>query len=276
MTVLVTGTTGNVGAEVVGALVAAGSPVRGLVRGIPAGLPLGVQYAVGDLNEPHSFGPALYQARGLFLLPGFRHTPELLEVAVRSGVERVVLLSGPSAGSGDLTNAVTRYMVESEQAVRASGLAWTILRPSGFMSNTLQWSAQLAAGDVVRVPFAQVPIANVDPYDIAAVAVAALLQDGHQGAVHRLTGPRALLPADRLAVLGAVLGRDLRLEAQSDDEARAEMSRTTPVEYVDAFFDFYVAGSLDDSQVNSTVQEVTGRPARTFEQWAAAHAGSFR
>ncbi|MQA94495.1 MAG: hypothetical protein GEV11_07510 [Streptosporangiales bacterium] len=82
-------------------------------------------------------------------------------------------------------------------------------------------------------------------------------------------------PADRVRVLAKVLQRDLRFEAVPDDEAHAEMSRTMPVEYVDAFFDFYVAGSLDDSQVNTTVQEVTGHPARTFGQWAAAHADAF-
>ncbi|MET7465338.1 hypothetical protein [Nonomuraea sp. NPDC005501] len=49
-----------------------------------------------------------------------------------------------------------------------------------------------------------------------------------------------------------------------------------PRQYVDAFFDFYVKGTLDESVVRPTVQEVTGRPPRTFEQWARAHAGAFR
>ncbi|MFI6517541.1 NAD(P)H-binding protein [Spirillospora sp. NPDC050679] len=276
MTILVTGATGNVGAEVVRALAAAGARTRALVRtGAPADPPPDVEYVRGDLNEPRSVQAALHGVQGLFLLPGFRGTPELLAEAGRAGAERVVLLSGSSAGSGDMTNAVTRYMAESEDAVRASGLAWTIVRPSGFMSNTLEWIPQLAAGDVVRAPFADVPIATIDPYDIAAVAAAALLQDGHRDRVHRLTGPQALLPADRLRILGRVLGRDLRFEAQPDDEARAEMLRSMPEEYVEAFFDFYVTGSLDDSQVNTTVQDVTGRPPRTFEQWAAAHAEAF-
>ena len=81
---------------------------------------------------------------------------------------------------------------------------------------------------------------------------------------------------NRVAILGQVLGRDLRFEAQTDEEARAEMSATTPARYVDAFFDFYAAGTLDESRVLPTVREVTGRPPRTFAQWAAAHAGAFR
>jgi uncharacterized protein YbjT (DUF2867 family) len=140
----------------------------------------------------------------------------------------------------------------------------------------LRWLGQLKAGDVVTVPFAEVAIADIDPYDIGAVAARALLSDGHEGRIHRPTGPRALLPADRLRILGGVLGRDLRLRAQPDDEARAEMLETTPVEYVDAFFDFYVKGSLEESVVTSTVVDVTGVAPRTFEQWAVAHAEAFR
>jgi hypothetical protein len=54
------------------------------------------------------------------------------------------------------------------------------------------------------------------------------------------------------------------------------MSAQMPSEYVDAFFDFYVEGSLDESQVQPTVREVLGREPRTFEQWAAANADAFR
>jgi uncharacterized protein YbjT (DUF2867 family) len=274
---LVTGATGNVGAEVVRALTAADERVRALVRsGRPAGLPPGVEAVVGDLNRPESLADALAGIRGVFLLPGYEDMEGVLAEIRGAGVERVVLLSGSSAASGDTGNAVSAYMIRSEDAVRGSGVPFTILRPFGFMSNALRWRDQLRAGDVVREPFADVAVAMVDPADIAAVAATALLADGHEGRIHVLSGPQALTPADRLGVLGAALGRDLRLEALSDDEARAQMSAQMPTEYVDAFFDFYVEGSLDESQVQPTVREVLGREPRTFEQWAAAHADAFR
>jgi uncharacterized protein YbjT (DUF2867 family) len=143
------------------------------------------------------------------------------------------------------------------------------------MSNTLQWVPQLAAGDLVRAPFAGVSVAMIDPYDIAAVAAAALTSDGHEGRVYTVSGPEPLRPADRARILGEVLGRDLRFEGQPDDEARAEMSASMPAEYVDAFFDFYVSGTLDESQPQPGVRDVTGRAPRTFRQWAEAHAGAF-
>ncbi|MFC4114501.1 NAD(P)H-binding protein [Nonomuraea zeae] len=275
--ILVTGATGNVGSELVDALAGAGERVRALVRNPAAGAPRpGAELAGGDLNRPESLSEALDGVRGLFLLPGYADMPGLLARARDAGVGRVVLLTSGSAALADMDNAVSRYMALSERAVRESGLPWTILRPRAFMSNVLRWLPQLEAGDVVRVPFAGVPLAAVDPYDIAAVAALALLEDGHEGRTHELTGPCALLPADQVAVLAKVLDRDLRCEGLTNAEARAEMEATMPVQYVDAFFRFYADGTLDESQVHPTVEEVTGRPPRTFEQWAHAHAGAFR
>ena len=273
---LVTGATGNVGGELARALAEAGQQVRALTRsGSGKPLPDGVAQATGDLNQPASLRAALTGVRGLFLYPGYQDLAGTLAEARQAGVRHVVLLSGSSAASGDLGNAISRYMIESETAVQASGLTWTILRAFGFMSNTLQWVPQLRAGDLVRAPFGGVPVAVIDPQDIAAVAAAALTSPRHKGRVYTLSGPEALRPADRARILGEVLGRDLRFEAQPDDEARAEMSASMPVAYVAAFFDFYVTGTLDESGVRPDVAEVTGRAPRTFRQWAQAHAELF-
>ena len=274
---LVTGATGNVGAEVVRALTDSGEQVRALTRSDSSStLPASVEAVAGDLNRPESLAEALAGVRGVFLLPGYEDMEGVLAEVRGAGVERVVLLSGSSAASGDTANAVSAYMIRSEDAVRESGVPFTILRPFGFMSNALRWRDQLSAGDVVREPFADVAVAMVDPYDVGAVAAAALVSDGHEGRTYVVSGPEALRPADRVRVLGSALGRDLRLEALSDDEARTQMSAQMPIEYVDAFFDFYVGGSLDESQVQPTVREVLGREPRTFEQWVAAHADAFR
>jgi uncharacterized protein YbjT (DUF2867 family) len=271
--ILVTGATGNIGSELVAALAQAGEYVRALTRDGKA--VTGAESVTGDLNKPESLRDALSGVRGMFLLPGYEGMTETLAVAREAGVEHVVLLSGNSAASGDLSNAVSRYMIESETAVRESGLAWTIVRPFGFMSNTLQWIPQLRAGDVVRAPFADVPIAMIDPYDIAAAAAVAFTSPGHEGEVYAVTGPEALRPQDRVRVLGAVLDRELEFQAQPDDEARAEMSAAMPSAYVDAFFSFYADGTLDESTPLPTIAGLTGRAPRTFERWVRTHVRAF-
>lgn len=217
----------------------------------------------GAASTPCSCPPANPDVRGLL-------------ADMRSAeVRRVVLLSTGAVVGGDLDNAVTRFNVVSEAAVRDSGLEWTVLRPSGFMSNALSWAAPLRAGDVVREPFADVPIAVIDPADISAVAARALTDPDLAGHSLRLTGPEALVPGDRLTILAELLGRDLRLDPEPDDEARQRMAAAMPAEYVDAFFRFFRGGEYDDSRVTPTVPDLLGRPARTFRQWAEVHVGAF-
>ncbi len=274
--ILVAGATGHVGGELVRYLANHGQAVRALVRDPKTFSIAGVEAVAGDLNRPETLSAGVDGVRGVFLLSGYNDLPGTLALMHSAGVERLVLLSSQSAADSSERNAVARYHILSEKAVRESGLEWTFLRPSSFMSNALRWIPQLQAGDVVREPFGDVRVAAVDPEDIAAVAAAALLTDGHVGRSYRLTGPAALLPADRVAILATALERPLRFEAQSDEDARTEMTQTMPPEYVDAFFDFFRGGTYDESTVHPTVQEVTGRPPRTFAEWAREHTQAFQ
>ncbi|MFI9406508.1 NAD(P)H-binding protein [Nocardia sp. NPDC052316] len=274
--ILVTGATGNIGGEVVRALSESGTPVRALVRDpATATLPAGVEAVTGDLNRPETMVDALDEVRALFLLPGYDNQNDLLDRAKKAGVQRIVLLSSASAALQDMDNAVSRYMTLSERAVRESELAWTFLRPRSFMSNALRWLPQLAAGDVVRVQFPEVRFGAIDPADIAAVAALALTGDDLDGRTLELTGPQALLPADQIAILAATLDRPLVAQGLSTEETRAELTVTMPQHYVEAFLSFFADGTLDEATLHPTVQEVTGRAPRTFEQWARAHAAAF-
>ena len=268
--ILVTGATGNVGGAVVRALVEAGEPVRALVRGSSA--PLGAELVKGDLYDPSTI--PFDGVDAVFFMSGY--PAELFTAARDNGVERVVLLSGSSADGGDRANAISRYMMDSEDALKASGVPWTILRPNFFFSNTFQWLPQLRAGDVIRESFPGAASSGIDPADIGAVAAAALTADGHAGQTYRLTGPEVLRLADRVRILGEALNRPLTLEPFSDDEARVELSKTMPPEYVDGFMAFYVTGTLDESRVLPTVEQITGRAPRTFAEWARAHADELR
>jgi uncharacterized protein YbjT (DUF2867 family) len=277
MTILVTGAAGNVGAELVGMLLADGRSVRALSRSkTPSGIPAGAEIVTGDLADRRSLAGAISGIDAAFLLAGYPDLPGILADLRAAGAGRVVLLSSGAVDNGDPDNYVVHYNAESESALRESELGWTILRPSGFMSNTLQWRDQLAAGNQVAEPFADVPIAVVDPSDIAAVAALSLTTGGYHGRSYRLTGPESLLPTDRARILGRVLGRDIELIAEPDDQARERMSQDMPEPMVDAFFQFFRRGGYDDSRVDPTLPSLLGRPAHDFTLWARQHTDDFR
>jgi uncharacterized protein YbjT (DUF2867 family) len=270
--ILVTGATGNVGGEVVRRLAADGAPVRALARRPDAvSLPDRVEVVAGDLSRPETLDDALAGVEALFLLGGFDTMADVLERASRAQVRRVVLLTSRCVIGGRPDNAVTGMWMESEAVFDRSGLPGTVLRPSGFQSNVLRWSDQLRAGDVVRAPWADVPIAAIDPADIAAVAAAALRSDDYEGQALTLSGPEALSARQQLAVVADVLDRPLRFEPQPETDARKEMAGAMPEPFVDAQFRFFSGGEYDDSAVVDTVERVTGHPAGTLHAWAEAH-----
>ncbi len=271
--ILVTGAAGNAGGAVVRALAEAGAPVRGLVQRPGGGLPPGVEEVVGDLNKPSTFVDGLRGATGLFLLSGYDGTPELLSAAGQAGVRHVVVLSSNSLDGKDTTNAVSAYHAATERAVRDCGLGWSFLRPTSFMSNALRWNNQLGRGDVVRLQFPDVAIATIDPRDIADVAVAAF--DSGENGIYRLTGPVALTPVAQLAILAEALGRRLEPYAMTLEETKAALEAAMPARYAEAIYSFFGDGTADETTVQPTVQQVTGHPGRTFEQWCADHTSEF-
>jgi uncharacterized protein YbjT (DUF2867 family) len=274
MRFLVTGATGHVGPELISILLERGHAVRAVVRDRAAPRDRDVEAFVGDLNAAETLRPALAGVDGVFLLSGYDDAGLVRELR-SAGVSRVALLSSSSAASGGLSNAVAAYHVRSERALEQSRIPATLLRPNSFMSNALRWLPQIESGTPIREPFADVPIATNDPRDIAAVAAVGLLADEPETRAHRITGPEALRAAQRVAILSEVLGRELAFKPLSNEEARQQMSASMPKAYVDAFFDFFVEGSVDETTVLPTVEAVTGRPPRTFRDWAQEHAGEF-
>lgn len=276
--ILVTGATGNVGGELVRQLAAVGEPVRALVRDNSdrTTLPAGAETATADLGQPESLSRPLQGIRRVFLLGGQHDMPGLLGEIRRANIRHVVLLTSRSVLGGSESNAIVSMWLTSEAAVTSSGVPWTILRPSGFMSNTLEWVEQIRTGDLVRAPFPNAPIAAIDPYDIAAVATAALTGAGHEGHAYTLSGPKAILPAERVNLLSKIVGRNLRFEGLTEEEAETELRKSHPEELVQGFLRFFAKGEFDDSGVVPTVQEITGKTPRTFEDWAKAHERFFR
>ncbi|MFF9621193.1 SDR family oxidoreductase [Streptomyces griseosporeus] len=286
MTIVVTGATGNVGGKVLRRLLAAGHPVRALTRDpARAELPAGVDVVRADLGLPDTLPDALDGADAVFLMAlGHNkrtHDANLVGVARKSGVERVVQLStlGVEEVDEEHDTPLGRWHREAERALTESGLAWTILRPNGFMTQALGWAAAVREQGVVRSPVADLPEALIDPEDIAEVAVRALTEPGHEGRAYALTGPEALTTREQVAVLGAALGRELRFEQISLEDHHALLAArygaATADGVVKALRTVLESGDDFRGRLFPDLERVLGRPGRDFRAWALAHAGHF-
>jgi len=138
------------------------------------------------------------------------------------------------------------------------------------------WAPQIRAGDVVRWPHVAAPTAPIHERDIAAVAVRALCEDGHAGAEYVLTGPQSLSQFEQISTIGRVIGRSLRIEEISPEDARQELLTFIPALAVKMLLDAWSGAIGQPALVTSTVAEITGAPARTFRDWATDHAAEFQ
>lgn len=273
--ILVTGATGNVGGEVVHALSERGERVRAMSRHSPEVALSGVEYVSADLADLDSVRPALEGARGIFLLGGYADPATLMAACTRAGVRRVVLLSSSSVNGASDDNLIGVGARAGERAVRESGLAWTILRPNGFMANLLRWRTQLRHGDVISGPFPEIPVALVHPADIGAVAAEALTTDTWNESVLPVTGPEPLLPREQAEVLGQALCRPLTYRGLFGDDARAMLAESMSPEYADAIIALY-SGQLNEARVSDTVRKVTGRGPLSLSEWVTSHLPEFQ
>jgi len=279
--ILVIGATGRLGREVVAQLRQKGLPVRALTRK-PAttGLPSGVELVVGDLAVPESIEPAVDGARAVFLIwtaPPATAADVIARLARR--VQRIVFLSSPHQTPHPFfqqPNRLANLHGDIDRLVTDSARESTIIRPGMFASNSIfWWASQIQTGDVVRWPYGAVETAPIDDRDIAAVAVRALVEEGHAGQDYVITGPESLSHETQVRAIGNALGRHIRFHELTPDEFRRETAeRFGPA--VEMLLAAWGATAGIPAYVTSTVAEVTGTPARTFAEWAVAHADDFK
>ncbi|MEU6703788.1 SDR family oxidoreductase [Streptomyces wuyuanensis] len=302
MTILVTGATGNVGRHVVAELLKAGESVRALTRRPDtAGLPAGAQVVPGDLERPGTLPDALAGAEKMFLFPVLEAAEEVVDLAVRAGVRRIVLLSSAAVTAG----WDTEYHLPVERAVEASGLEWTHVRPGEFAVNSLyMWGPSIRADRTVVEPFPDRAATPVHEWDIAEVVAAALVEDGHVGTALTLSGPQTLTAREQVAAIAEALGEEIRLDHTTVDRARAFYRAqggwaAENADFLLGYEDYSGAESVpdeDDPGAGSvpdefsgeeqtepqdapgtvTADAVTGRPPRTYATWARDHAADFR
>jgi uncharacterized protein YbjT (DUF2867 family) len=281
--ILVIGGTGNVGRQVVYQLAATGTPIRALTRNPDAArLPPQVEVVRGDLTVPETLDCCLQNIDTVFLVwvaPPAAVAGALERIAKHA--RRIVFLTAPLKTPHPFFQQPnpSREMAERiEWLIETSGVEWTFLRAGMFAGNARHfWGPSIRAGDVVRWPYLNAPTAPTDERDLAAAAARTLCEDGHAGAEYVLTGPQSLTQAEQVHTIGRAIGRSLRVEEMSPDEARSELLPVlgSPT-VVNMLLNAWAAAIGQPAFVTSTFAQLTGAPPRTFLEWATDHAAEFR
>jgi len=273
--ILITGATGTIGSHLVRLLASRGEPFRAMSR--TGG---DVQ---ADFDDPASLKRAVSGVDAVFLLtapssPSARHDLALLNAAKSAGVSRVVKLSAIGSGEKFGDEVVGAWHLAAEEAVRDSGMAWTVLRPSSFASNFLRFAGAITAGELIPNLTGSGRQGIVDPRDVAAAAAEALINPIHSGQTYTLTGPELLGVPDQADVLSRVLDRPIRTVDLSRDTVREQLLKSG-MDSVAA--DAVVIGSTwaregHSAVLTDDVAHLLGRPAGSFASWAHDHRAAFR
>ncbi|GGL05914.1 NAD(P)H-binding protein [Nocardia jinanensis] len=264
MTTLVTGATGNIGRKVVDQLLARGATdIRALtVDPVKAALPAGVEAVRGYLRRPETLPAAFAGVDRMYLASVDGGVAEVVDMAGAAGVRHIVDLSGePDSWWGEIA-----------AAVEASGIAWTHLWPGDFMENTGMWAQQIRETGAVREPDPDAGSTPIAMDDIAAVAAVALTEEGHLGRAYALTGPEKLSRVELVREIAGALGREIGFVRATRAETVRALS--TPMGDTAQWYVDNVLIGLDEHTLppNQVAEEILGRPATTFGQWAARYA----
>ena len=262
-TVLVLGATGKTGRRVAARLRLRGTPIRAASRSSDTPF---------DWSDPHTWDAALRDAAAAYVVPPGTPGPvhDFVARAEAAGLQRLVLLSGRGADTwGDSSFGLE--MRDAEDAVRASSLEWTIVRPNNFDQNFSEelFHAPVVAGELA-LPAGEVPEPFIDVEDVADVAVAVLTSPGdHGGRVHELSGPRSITFAEAVDVIARATGRPITYQQVSPTEyAAALVDDGVGEDDAHHLADMYVL--MERGVISGTtdgVEAVLGRAPRTFEDY---------
>ena len=236
--ILITGGTGTAGGEIVSQLAATGTPFRAMVRSPEKAAALkltGVQIVPGDLEKPQTLAAALKGIDQVLLLssPSPRQAAleqNMVAAAKAAGVRHLVKFSAMTADPNSQAR-FPRSHGQVEQAIRESGMEWTFLRPTFFMENLLDLAPMVKAGTIFQ-PAGDSKAGFVDTADIAAVAVEALTEPGHEGQAYDITGPELLSYHDVARIFSELLHKSVTYQDIPPAAARQAMLGMGMPEYV--------------------------------------------
>ncbi len=280
-TIFITGSTGNIGRHLVKLFSQGGVHVKAAVRSkakvASLNLP-NVEWVEADFEKPATFDAALKGIDKIFVLSPFLPTlaemsNDLVDRAKKAGVTHIVRLSATGANPrGNITLA--QWQGNAEKHIQESGLAWTMLRPTFFMENILNnFSASIKTQGKFHVSHGAGRVPYIAARDIAGVAFEVLTGKGHEGKTYELTGPQSLSDHDIAGTLSKVAGKKVEYVDVPEDAARQSMlGMGLPQWMVDSLTELNnIVKQGWTANVATTLEDITGKDATTFEQWAMEH-----
>lgn len=279
--ILITGATGNIGRELIPQLQSMGCRLRVLVRDEKraAHLDPAIERAIGDLNDTASLHSAMHAVQRVFLVTfETQQDINVIRTAKEAGVQHIVKLSTLEATEHKIK--VGKWHYEREELIRASGMAWTILRPGMFMNNTIEWWAESIKGQSsVFFPGGKTgKVAPIDPRDVAKVAALALTEAGHEGKAYELTGAELFTISEMVQVISKVLGKSIQYTDIPPIAAKLFMLKTgMDKTLVNALMEMLTSLRKNEGAiVTETFRQLTGKPPHTFEAWCQEHVDAFQ
>jgi uncharacterized protein YbjT (DUF2867 family) len=272
--ILVVGPTGNVGSELIRQLHGAGHGVRALVRDRQKAKRIAslATPVIGDLAKPKTLTSAFAGAQRVFILAPPIPEMETLErnafdAAVAAGAKRIVYLSNYGAAENDRDHHFHVHG-KHERRLASLNLEWTVLRPTRFMTYTpFVWSSVLKRGLLIEGGGAG-KMTVIDPADIAAVALKALTEDGHEGRTYELTSEDAFTAADLAQMLARVLKRDITIfEGDVDALRTALVDGGAPAEYAPLMAGYFARVAAGHFKKTDAAGKLLGHPPRGYADW---------
>lgn len=286
--ILVTGATGYIGNELVKQLKTAGLKVRVLVRNRLKAAALegpGVELVEGDFDKPETLDTALEGVEKAFLLSSA--SPEMvklqgnfIEAAQRAGTRHVVKVSsGGITADGNSPVEDGQWHRQVEKQLEESGIGWTHLRPSFFMQNIERYFAPtIKQQSAFYAPMGDTKAAMVNVRDIAAVAVAALTESGHEGKAYVITGPEALSLYEVAEKLSVVLDKQVTYVDVPVQEYIQQMQNAGQPEWLITIMSELALGleAGGSNNVTNAVTEVAKKQPIYLDQYLREYALAFK
>ena len=283
--ILITGATGKTGGQTVRHLLAKGAPMRALVRNAEKAAPLaarGVELIAGDVGDKDAVARALDGVERLMLtLPNGPDQLDwelgIVKRAEAAGVKHIAYLSSTESNPEN-PRRIPQVHVKVAEAVQASKMGWTILRPNFFMQNMFMFLASIKASDSFTFPLKDGRAAMCDVRDIGEVAALVLTSDGHLGKSYDLTGPELLTLHDAADILSRIVGRAITYVPESIDDFRTRMQNVLASQWhvegvVELMQEIAEEGGLD--YTTNTVEKLLGRPPNSLGRFLEEHKAMF-